>query len=166
MVKQSSRQIIFFLIFFLLIFLGVKAMKFWAMKMPDYNTDLITIIVGIIVTLFMVILYKVGKICPNSSGASEGFWDVSLAAKCKGGPFFWEGGDSELSEECRKMAETSEGRCALSSYNCPKGFIGTPKTPFLYTPLSDDNWNNERCDDTPTCPCDVDGLCSMIKRVE
>lgn len=87
---------------------------------------------------------------------------VSDAALCKGGPYMWQG-DSERSKMCRKMASTTAGRCAISSMNCPNGYEGLPTANFVYTPISDDNWQNPRCKKgRQGCSCAADGgMCSM-----
>jgi hypothetical protein len=98
---------------------------------------------------------------------SEKFWDVSDYAKCRGGSYMWQG-DSSEAKMCQALASTPEGRCAISSYNCPKGYNGIPKLPFEYTPLTNDEWRNERCDNNPKCPCvnEGDSMTSMVKQVE
>lgn len=158
MLKRSVREIIFFALLFLLFFLAVKLAEFWNTNFKA-NSDITYILVGIIYTLVMVGIFFLSKI-----QTSEGFWDVSLPAKCKGGPFFWQG-DSETSKMCRELAETPEGKVAISGYNCPVGYVGQPGLPFYYSPLSDDNWKNERCEDAPECPLVDVGMCSMQKQI-
>jgi len=79
----------------------------------------------------------------NRTG-SEPFWDVTPAAKCKGGAYFWQG-DSPNSQMCRALANTPEGELEISGYNCAKGEIGQPGAGFVYTHQSGDNWTNEQC---------------------
>jgi hypothetical protein len=158
MVKRSVREIIYFILIFLIFFLAVKLAQFWLEK-SNMNFDMAYLIVGLLYTLVMVALFFLAKL-----QTKEGFWDVSDAAKCKGGPYFWQG-DSQTSQMCREMAKTPEGKVAISGYNCPSGYVGQPGLPFYYSPLSDDNWKNERCEDMPDCP-DVDvGLCSLQKQI-
>ena len=130
--------------------------------MPNLSWELCYTLLSLLFTLIMIGVYYFSKL--NKTSSEEGFWDVSAGARCKGGPYFWQG-DSETAEMCREMAESPEGRCEISSYNCPTGYNGQPKLPFVYTPLSGDNYQNERCDDRPTCPCKDDGLCSFDKQV-
>jgi len=160
MVKRSLRTTIFFILVFLFFFLAVKAGHYWA---SQSNTDsvMINLIIGLIYTLVIVLVFYLAKL----SCSKEGFWDVSPYAQCKGGPYFWKG-DSEEAKMCRQFAETPEGKCGIASYNCPIGYNGMPMTPFLYTPLSDAKWQNERCEDKPTCPCADTGMCSMVQRTE
>jgi hypothetical protein len=145
----------------LVFYLMVELVLYWGNN-SSMNKNVIKLIVSFSYALLLVGLYylaSLGKNCPES------FWDISPFAGCKGGPYFWQG-DSEQARMCRAFAETEEGRCGISSYNCPTGYIGQPGLPFLYTPLSDANWKNERCEDKPDCPCVDVGLCSMEKQVE
>jgi hypothetical protein len=152
---------VFFILVFLMFFLSVKLAKY-VIGHSNMPNNAVYILVGIIHTLILVSFYYLAKLHGNNK---EGFWDVSDYAQCKGGPYFWQG-DSETAKMCRQFAETPEGRCGISSYNCPTGFVGTPKQPFYYTPLSDDQWKNEQCEDKPNCPCEDTGLCGMVKQVE
>lgn len=156
--KRSTREIIYFVLLFLIFFLSLKLLEFWNTKI-EINKDVSYILVGIIYTLVMVGLFYLAKMQTN-----EPFWDVSDAAKCKGGPYFWQG-DSENSKMCRELASTPEGMVAISGYNCPVGYVGQPGLPFYYSPLSDDNWKNERCEDRPDCPLEDVGMCSLQKQI-
>ena len=158
MVKRSVREVIYFILIFLVFFLAVKLAQFWIEK-SAMNSDVAYIIVGLLYTLVMTALFFLAKL-----QTKEGFWDVSDPAKCKGGPYFWQG-DSQTSQMCREMSKTLEGRVAMSGYNCPSGYVGQPGLPFYYSPLSNDHWQNESCEDRPVCP-DVDvGMCSLQKQI-
>jgi hypothetical protein len=139
MIKHSSRQVIFFVLIFLIFFLSVKLGQFWVLNSNVLKSDLIFIIVAVGYTLTILFIYYLAKL--NKS--SETFWDISPAARCKGGPYMWQG-DSQNAKLCREMAESPEGRAMISSYNCPTGQIGVPKVPFEYSVLSNDNWEDER----------------------
>lgn len=150
MVKRSVKESLFFILIAALFFLGVKASEYW---MDNSSTakkweDMTILIVGIILALLLAAVYYASKL--NRCG--EGFWEVSPAARCKGGPYMWQG-DSETAKMCREMASSEAGRCSIASYNCPKGFIGQPRLPFYYTPLSGDGWENERCGHPVGCKC-------------
>lgn len=159
------RETIFFLLVFLLFFLAVKGLDFWIAKYggsmkKDYNIMLI----GVIYTLVVVSVFFLAKI----RSCSENFWDVTDSAKCKGGEYFWQG-DDETSEMCKKMAQTEQGRLGIASYNCPKGFIGTPSNEFVYSHISDDNFENEMCKKKATCtgpPLDAQCMDSFVKWTE
>ena len=155
--KKSVREFVFFLLVFLLFYLVAKLKSTWKHMDPE-----ITVIVsGLLYTVLIIAVFFLARL----HSTTEGFWDVSDYAKCKGGAYFWQG-DSENSKMCRDLASTPEGRIGISSYNCPTGYVGQPGLPFYYSPLSDDNWTNERCQDRPTCPGVDVGLCSLEKQVE
>jgi len=158
MVKKSVREAIFFLLVYLLFFLGAKVIEYWS-KQGKMRADFIYIIVGVIYTLVILGVFYLAKL---QDGTKENFWDVSPGAKCRGGLFFAQG-DSEEATQCRELASTPEGRCEIASYTCPTGFIGTPNLPFIYTPVSGDDWTNERCEDKPTCTgCPYDSEVTMM----
>ena len=157
MVKRSVREVIYFTLIFLVFFLAVKLGQFWLEK-TGMNNDAVCIIVGIVYTLIMIVIFYLAKL-----QTKEDFWDVSDPARCKGGPYFWQG-DSETSKMCSEMAQTPEGRVSISGYNCPVGYVGQPGLPFYYSPLSGDNWQNERCEDIGNCPNVDVGLCSREKQ--
>lgn len=156
MISRNTKQVIFLFMIFFLFFLSVKLINFWLEKGRDINPNIVYIIMGVIFTLIVSSLYYLSKL--NCS--SEGFWDVSKYALCKGGEYMWQG-DSDVSKMCRELAKTPEGRCGISGQNCPTGYNGVPMLQFVYTPVSDDNWKNERCEDKKQCPCEDVGLCSM-----
>lgn len=157
MVSKKGRESIFFILIFCIFFLGIKAIGFWT-KHTDMNPMIIEAISSLVFTMLIVVMFYTADL------EKEGFWDVSDLAKCKGGAYFWQG-DSQTSKMCKSLAETKEGRIALSSYNCPTGYVGQPGLPFYYAPQSDDNWQNGQCGDKPSCPGVDQGLCSLEKQV-
>lgn len=162
MVKRSSRQVIFFVLVFLMFFLAVKIGQLWLARLSNLNHDIIFIIIGLAYTCSIIGFYYLAKI--NTS--SEGFWEVSPAARCKGN-WYMHQGDSESAKMCQEMAETPEGRAEISSYNCPTGYIGVPKVPFVYTPLSDDNWQDERIMEEPKPTLkDVPSMKSLTAQIQ
>lgn len=156
MVKRSVREVLFFILTFLLFYLAVSVANYWFKHMQKGNLQVIYLLVGAVFTLLLVVVYYLATL----NKTSEGFWDITPAATCRGGPYMWQG-DSENAKMCRKMAETKEGECEIAAYNCPTGYNGIPRIPFVYTPLSNDNWQNERCENRPNCPCKNTGLCTM-----
>lgn len=146
MVKRSVKETLFFILVAVMFFLSVKIMEYW--KTQDKWADLKIIITGIILALILMAIYYWSHL----HACGEGFWEVSPAARCKGGPYMWQG-DSETAKMCREMASSDDGKCKIASYNCPKGYIGQPRLPFYYTPLSGDDWRNERCDKPTPCKC-------------
>ncbi len=151
--ERQKREIIFFILIFLVFYLAVKFSDYF-MKKSGLSGDVGLLVVGLIYTLAIVALYHLSRL-----KTQENFWDVSLPAQCKGGPWFYQG-DSELSKRCRALAETPEGRIQMSGYNCGVGYKGQPGMPFIFSSLSDDNWRNERCQDRPNCPLVETGGCS------
>lgn len=156
--KRTLREAVFFVLVFLLFFLATKLSGYWMHK-THMSSDLSFIATGALYTLCLVAIYYLAKLQTEK----EGFWDVSSAALCKGGPYMWQG-DSPEAKMCREMASTPEGRVAISGYNCPTGYIGSPGLPFIYTPLSNDSWQSERCEDLPNCDKVNVGLCSLEKQ--
>jgi hypothetical protein len=65
---------------------------------------------------------------------------------CRGGPYTWQG-DSPRAKACRKLASTPEGQEQIQRFECGKGYTGYPGRGFKFTPLSNNNWENERCKD-------------------
>ncbi len=157
--KRTVRESVFFILIFLLFFLAVKLARFWIQKM-NMNANTAYIIVGLTFTLVMVAVYYLAKL----QSSAEGFWDVSDASRCKGGLYMFQGNSPEA-KMCREMASTESGKIAISGYNCPTGFIGSPGLPFAYSPLSNDKWQSERCDESiPSCAKVDVGLCSLEKQ--
>lgn len=157
--KRSVREILFFLSLFLLFYIAVDMGGKCLGYFPNRESCYLSI--GVVYTLCAVLLYFIAKLdCKNS----EGFWNVSPYALCKGGPYMWQG-DSDQAKMCRGLSESVEGRAGISSYNCSKGYNGQPMLPFDYTPLSDASWQNARCEDKPECGCKDVGLCSMEAQV-
>jgi hypothetical protein len=156
--SKIHRQIIFFVIAFCLYYLSVTSQNNLVNIHPILGN---VFILSLVYTGILVGTYYLARL----NMCSENFWDVSQYAKCKGGPYMWQG-DSPEAKMCRELASTEQGRCGISSYNCPSGYIGTPKLPFYYSPLSNDQWKNERCENREKCGCVDTGLCGMEKQVE
>lgn len=152
MIKRSVREILFFVLMGLLFYLFVKLANLWKDKaqVGKLAEDGIYFVVGVVFSLLMAGIF----LFSNLDRSSENFWDVSPAAQCKGGNWYNWQGDSDEAKMCRDLASSDEGRCAIASYSCPTGFIGTPKIPYYYSPLSDDNWQNQRCMNMPECGCE------------
>ena len=157
--KRSIREALFFTLAFLLFFIVVKIVRYW-IKSKNLKSDIGYSVGAAVFTLILVGIYFLASL--NTS--KESFWDVSSAALCKGGPYMWQGND-EVSKMCREMASTPEGQVAISGYNCPTGYKGAPGLPFIYSPLSNDSWQNARCEDIPTCDHIDVGLCSLQKQI-
>lgn len=125
----------------------MKSGQYWLSTCSMLNNDLAFIVVGLAYTCIIVGLYYLAKLDPSS----EGFWDISPPSTCKGGSYMWQG-NSPSAKICQDLANTPDGRAQIGSYNCPKGQIGVPRVPFEYTPLTDDNWQDQRTVDQPIKP--------------
>lgn len=145
MVKKSIREVLFFVLVLIVIFFALKFDKWWSIGLDPNMKHLL---ISLFVVTILIVIFFLARLNENT----ENFWDVSPAALCRGGPYMWQG-DSETAKMCKEMAATEEGSCAISSYNCPTGYIGTPKIPFYYSPLSGDSWQNERCTHETSCNC-------------
>lgn len=143
MVKKTVRESLYFVLMasILYLFLRIGSGWGWFRNFSLYNPNVAEIIFAVVYTLIMLGIYLLSNINNNH----EGFWDVSAGAQCKGGNWYNWQGDDPTSKMCRELAKTKEGRYQIASHSCPKGYEGTPKIPFEYTPLSNDRWQNERC---------------------
>ena len=157
MIKRSIREVLFFILIFCLFFLFSKNSEFLISK--GVNTNISFGISSVVYTFLILAIYYFVKL-----DSKESFWEVSEYAKCRGGPYFWQG-DSDNAVMCKNLAQTPEGRRGIASYNCPTGYNGVPNSPFYYTSLSDDEWESERCQqDKMNQPQDPgNDLCSMEK---
>ena len=146
---KHSKEIIFFILAFLLFCLATKTSHLWN-KHTRMGQDMTMCIMGIVYTLVLVAIFYLAKM---NNDSSENFWDIDPVSQCAGGPYTWQG-DDPASRYCKKLYETPQGRCDISSWKCGKAYVGRPGLPFYYTPLSNDKWQNERCMNKEKCPCD------------
>lgn len=148
MQTKKVREMIFFLLLPFLYYFSGKVVNYWVIDSNiPYEKSLLYM--SIIFAILIFVIFSLMKTGVNQ----ENFWDIDPGARCKGGAYMHQG-DSETSRMCRAMAKTNEGRCAIASYQCPTGYIGSPRAPFVYTPVSDDNWKNEMCmHDMPYTEC-------------
>lgn len=149
MAKKSTKQVLFFVLMLVLFYLALRLANYWNKVSTKMNQHVAYIAVAIAYTAVMIGMYYMADL----ENTSEGFWDITPAAKFKGVNWYNCQGDSPEAKECRDMLESPEGQCAIAAYSCPTGYVGTPKIPFWYTPLSDDQWQNARCKDEQTCSC-------------
>jgi hypothetical protein len=148
MIRRRVRQLLFFSLVFLLFYLAVQLGHNWA-KSGVLSPLSQEVLMGMLYTGVIVGVYYLARLDRCSS--AENFWDVNPASRCRGGEYMWQG-DSEIAKYCKALAKTPEGRVAISSYNCPTGFVGIPMVPYEYTPLSDDNWEDARIQPQPQIP--------------
>ena len=76
---------------------------------------------------------------------------------CRGGAYTWQG-DSHRAKSCRELASTPEGLAQIRRYECGAGFTGMPGCGFRFTPMSDGNWKNQRCDSPSGCNVEDNGI--------
>jgi hypothetical protein len=161
MAKRSAREVLYFVLMAVMFYLFVRMGQWWNTHSKSKHPYVVLALLGCAFALFMAGMYYLSKLNKMNE---EGFWDVSPAARCRGGPYMWQG-DSETAKMCRKMAESPEGRCQIASYNCPTGYNGVPRLPFVYTPLSNDQWKNERCEPDKPQKCNGDSISSCVSNV-
>ena len=64
---------------------------------------------------------------------------------CQGG-LYMNQGNSETSKKCRELLSSQKGIEEINKYKCGKyTHNGYPNNKWSYTPLSDDKWTNQRC---------------------
>ena len=103
--------------------------------------------------------YKYQK-CDRSKGGCSGSdqaWAITPAKRCMGGSYMNQG-DSPRATGCRELARTQEGRNDIGRYECNVGFNGMPGKRFEFTPLSNDQWKNERCKHPVECNAENNGI--------
>lgn len=150
---EVYKKVFQFTIIIVLYYVSVKAIDYLSHK-TSFDHNKLLAFTGVLFSLIVVFYID--------DDTKEG-WDLTPGEVCKGDPYMFQG-DSEEAKMCRALRETPEGRCQLASNNCPNGYIGTPKMPFVYTPLSNDKWQNERCIHSSGCNCEnKDEVCSFTK---
>lgn len=159
-IQKKTREYVYFTLLFTLYFLTIRLRKYIGkiststeggssttnnsskVKKSSLKQIMLDMLFSFVYASIIIGVYYL----VNLSGA-ENFWDITPAAKCKGGSYFWQG-DSQNSEMCRELDSTPEGNALIAGYNCPSGQVGQPGlNKFVYTPLSGDNWTNEQCEE-------------------
>lgn len=154
--KDSTRKILFILMIFLTYILSLYLRDYLSTMNNNIDSHMLNFIMGLLFTLIIVVIFFMGK----TNCDKEGFWEISKGAQCKGGEYLYQG-DSPRARMCRELESTPQGRCEISSYNCPTGFVGQPKNPLYFSQLTDDDWNNQMCDKDKPEKCELDSLCSF-----
>lgn len=136
----STKEIAFFVVIFILIFLFSMAASHNA-----FAHRFVLVITSFLGTTLLAVIYKFGKI-PNCQQDNFHF-QVSKPKLCQGWPYMQTSAPKEIQEYCSKLLSTPEGKQKYDSMNCATpGFVGRP-VHFEYTPESNANWKNERCID-------------------
>jgi len=145
--KTTVREVIFFVVVFLLFYLGCKLVMLWQTK-SGMGEDVISLIIGAVITLALVSIFYIAKMNQHSDNYRA--FEISPGAMCRGGPYMWQG-DSARSKMCQELAKTPEGKCEISKFNCPDEYNGMPAVPFNFTSNSNSSWEGVHCKG-----CDVD----------
>lgn len=142
--KSIAREVIFFVLIFLLFYLGGKLANYWQKKVPKMSEDGSLLLVGLGVTAIVIGVFYLAKL--NQQTDSYKDFSISPGALCQGYPYMFQGDDAQ-SQFCKKLASTSEGKCEMSKHRCPNGYIGAPGVPLEFTSNSDSCWSGVHCKD-------------------
>ena len=125
---------------------------------------------AIIIALSAFCVSKIMNICPSgehydatyqkfgkflgdkndSNSLSNGF-TISQGKLCRGGDYFQQG-DSPRAKMCQEMSKSNNEE--INRYDCGPGFVGMPSHKFEYTPISNNQWNNSRCNEPASSDVD------------
>ena len=151
MLTIKARQILFFSLLLLGFFIGFKLVNYWISK-GTMDKDIVLSISSLFFVMFSIAIYYIASL----DKMKESFWEISPELKCGSSDYFWQG-DSQFSKQCRALASTPEGKCALDSTSCnDKALLGRPGLGFVYTPISNGEYKNERCENLKSCNCGQD----------
>ena len=135
----SSKEIIFFVLTFVVLFFFSKGAILLEAEMKLGNTVSI-LITSFFGALLLMLVYKFAKIAHCQA---DGFhFEVTPAKKCQGFPYM-QSTNPELLKYCGELLSTPQGQREYSVFNC-----GCPATTFHRTPMSNDMWKNEMCNTT------------------
>ena len=112
---------------YLYVFMMAKLQKDYKNGLSEQNIRY----TNMAVILLFGILY-----CKISSSTEGFFFELTPEKKCRGGPYMHQS-DTELQKYCASLSPAQ-----YSKYNCPGMFNGEP-TAIQFTPLSNENWQNE-----------------------
>lgn len=152
--KQLNILIICFIISFVIItdIYILRANKFTYHKEHSYTFYTFIISIVMLTGLMYLIAYFFGitkeQFCATFHGPKF----------CRGGAYLYQG-DSEEAKYCRSLYENPEGQEKLCRFSCGKDqHNGYPIGNFQYSPLSNSQWKNERCDTPPTDNIEDNGV--------
>ena len=147
---RSINEVVFFAL------LGLFFIVFFLTTNHNYvgsNTKKVAVFFtsALVFTLFFVGYSQITGVCLSKDGYEYNASTLSPDAKlCRGGEYMWRG-NSPRSKYCQQLATTPEGRKEIDRYSCGAGYTGMPGKGFTFTPLSNDQWENERCDSGFSC---------------
>jgi len=140
------KDIIYFIVVFLSLFTASKISPILSKRFKGKG-DLGIIILAVIFTGILALLFYLLKMCkvcdtcesPKCDDCSkkEKFTvDPPRQLRCMNKALI----QSEDIAYCNKLSPKS-----LNEYGCPNPMMGRPHPKFVYTPLSDNNWENNTC---------------------
>ena len=172
-VSSTITQIGFFLLAFILYLAFVYFTRSSVCSFDTSNSSkTVVIFVAIIYTLALFGYIKIfkpfsaehyqyqkckGSGVPCTCGKGNDPWEISAGKLCRGGPYTWQG-NSPRAKMCRQLASTQKGRDEINRYDCGAGYTGMPGGRFRFTPISNDFWNNTRCDQASSCNVEDNGI--------
>jgi hypothetical protein len=134
----SPKEILFFVLAFVVLFCTGKGVQISYTKL----SPLALLVLSLSGAVLLLLVYKFGNIARCQ--ADNFYFQVTPAKMCQGFPYM-QTSDPELYNFCSKMLSTPNGVNAYDMVNCSTpGFVGRP-VHFQYTPESDANWSNQRC---------------------
>lgn len=134
----SSKEIIFFVLTFVVLFFFSKGALLMGPKMKIGNTVSL-LVMSFFGALFLMLVYKFAKIAYCQA---DGFhFEVTPAKKCEGFPYM-QTSNPELLDYCDKLLSNPQGRKDYDMVNCGGAYVGRP-VKFDRTPMSNDKWENE-----------------------
>jgi hypothetical protein len=151
---MQAKQIIFFVFISLFYTFMLVATNQLTKTSPTLSvTSIMIYIFSAMVFLLAIFGYiEVAKLFPESY-----HYQTSPGKLCQGGAYMMQG-NSTRAKMCRQMASTQAGKDEISRYNCGVGYHGMPGGGFKYTPISNDCWENERCNNPSSCDIDANGI--------
>lgn len=136
---MSFKQVIFYIliaVFYVFMFLSTSLL----IIDRKFMTKKAVFIVSMSTLIFVLSMY--GFLSAFSVSTEK--FSITPGKLCRGGPYTWQG-NSPRAQMCRQMYSTPEGKAEIDRYQCGTGYNGMPGKGFVFTPLSNNRWCNERC---------------------
>ena len=137
-------KLVLFFVFMTAVYVFLTMATTKAVGVSDFSSKMYGIF-ALSTAIFVLTTYGAMRLFDVDGDKQEAFlYQTTPAKKCSLGPYTWQG-DSETAKMCRELASTPEGRAEIAKYQCGKGYVGQPGGEFVYTPDSDAEWQNARC---------------------
>ena len=160
-VSKTISEIGFFVLAFVLYLAFILTTKDSICKFNSSNgSKVVVMFMALIYTLAMFGYLKIFKPFDKESymfRKHNSSWGITPEKLCKGGPYMWQG-NSPRAKMCKNLYSTQEGRDKINRYECGAGYTGMPGKNFRFTPVSDGNWNNARCNTQHSCDVKNNGI--------